>query len=360
LVRIAEERSAVRTNFWSKITRSNFIIKLRNWEYWPFGVIQFPFFAYWLWLSLKARSLVFFSASNPGIYTGGMFGESKSDILEKIPAEYIARSERITFPSDKETVLQKMKDMDLSFPVIFKPDLGERGWMVKKVSCQADVEDYLNTIGIDFIVQELIDLPLEFGVFYRRFPSEPTGLVTSIVMKQMLAIEGDGRSTFKQLVLGQERAKLQWHRLRTIYQNRLNSIPAKGERIELISIGNHCLGTKFVDGSHLISEQLNTSFDLLSRKIPGFYFGRYDLRAASIDDLAEGKIKIMELNGCGAEPAHIYSPGYSLTNALKVMLQHWNDMYRVSIENNRRGVAFMSMREGIRAYKKFRAIFNSK
>ena len=45
-------------------------IRLTSWEYWPFGIVQAPIFIYWLWLSIKARTPFFFSASNPGIQIG--------------------------------------------------------------------------------------------------------------------------------------------------------------------------------------------------------------------------------------------------------------------------------------------------
>jgi len=358
LIRLAEERLDVNGNSLNTVKQSNFMIRLKSWEYWPFGIIQLPFFFYWLWLSLKARSLLFFSASNPGILTGGMFGESKFDILMKIPHDKVARSGLIVPPATREDVIQKMNDMRLEFPVIFKPDLGERGWMVQRIDSAADIDRYLQSVRTNFIVQELIDLPLEFGVFYRRFPSDSRGVVTSIVIKEMLAIEGDGQTSFKELILRKERAKLQWKNLQVVFHDRLDSVPAPGEQIELESIGNHCRGTKFLDGSDLITEKLSESFDALSRQIPGFYFGRYDLRTASVTDLTEGNVKIMELNGCGAEPAHIYDPRHSLLRAMNVMRHHWGDMYRISIENHLRGIPFMTFREGIRTYRNFRATIN--
>ena len=36
-------------------------------------------------------------------------------------------------------------------------------------------------------------------------------------------------------------------------------------------------------------------------------------------DLARGRVKILELNGCGAEPAHIYDPAFTLAKAMKAM-----------------------------------------
>ena len=136
----------------------------------------------------------------------------------------------------------------------------------------------------------------------------------------------------------------------------LDVILDKGKRMELVSIGNHCLGTKFLDGNHLINEKLTASFDRISKQVNGFYFGRYDLRCASLADLENGKIKIMELNGCGAEPAHIYHPGASLVKAMKVLITHWKNMYRISVENHKQGVPYLTLREGRAIYKKVKAL----
>ena len=283
-------------------------------------------------------------------------GESKFDVLRKIPKELIPKSTLITVPTSVEDVLSRMHELSYQLPVVFKPDLGERGWMVRIIKSEEDIQDYLSSIRINFIIQDRVDLPLEFGVYYRRFPSEDAGTVTSIVMKEMLTIEGDGVSTIEQLILNKDRAKLQWEVLRNRYADQLHTILPKGKRMELVSIGNHCLGTKFLDGNYLINDRLSASFDRISKQIDGFYFGRFDLKATSIEDLNEGNVMVMELNGCGAEPAHIYQPGYSLWQALKAMARHWRELYRVSIENHRRGVPFMTIREGWSIYKKVRAI----
>jgi hypothetical protein len=336
-----------------RILKSNFFIKLRQWEYWPFWIVHAPVFAYWLWLSLKARSLFFFSASNPGILLGGMFGESKFEVHEKLPPGCSPNTILIRHPATRDRVLQDIRENGFQFPVIFKPDLGERGWMVKRINDPTDVEGYLGRVKVNFLIQEFVDLPLEFGVFYVRYPEEPTGRVISIVGKEMLFVTGDGISTLQDLILANDRAKLQWETLRYTYRQRLEEVLANGQRLELVSIGNHCLGTKFLNSNHLISEKLSASFDRISRQVEGFYFGRYDLRAASLEDLENGKVQIMELNGCGAEPAHIYEPGFSLWEAMKVMFQHWKDIYRISTANHKQGVAFVSFREGKALYKRF-------
>lgn len=343
-------------NFFSGIFNSNFFIKARSWEYWPFGILQAPIFPYWLWLSLKARSLVYFSASNPGILMGGMFGESKFQVLELVPADRKPRTILIKLPSTTSEIIRQLNDNDLTLPLIFKPDLGERGWMVRKVNTPEDIEQYLSEINIDFLAQEFIELPLEFGVFYVRYPNEAAGRVTSIVGKEMLFVKGDGKKTLKKLILKKDRAKLQWDKLKEVYDRKLDEIVGVGEKIELISIGNHCLGTKFLNENRLITDRLSASFDKISKQIDGFYFGRFDLRTASIEDLENGNVKILELNGCGAEPAHIYDPNFSFIRAVGVLWKHWSDIYKISKENHKRGVEYISFQEARNIYKKFKAL----
>lgn len=338
-----------------KLLQSNFFIRLTSWEYWPFGIVQLPFFIYWLWLSLKARSILFFSASNPSILMGGMLGESKFDVLELIPGQYKPLTVLIKVPITITQLREKLTENKFQFPLIFKPDMGERGFMVKRIYNEADIEQYLKRIKANFLVQELVDLPVECGVFYTRFPNEEKGTVTSLVLKEMLTVTGNGVQTLQELILDKPRAKLQWDVLKELHADRLDEIIKKEEVITLVAIGNHCLGTKFLDGEKHINERLSDTFDSISKQIPEFYFGRYDLRCASIQDLYEGKIKIMELNGCGAEPAHIYQPGYSLFKALGVLFTHWKNLFIISMQNHNRGVPFVSFKEGKSIYKNFKA-----
>src|ERR1044071_3517889 len=98
------------------ILRNNFFIKLLNWEYWPFGIVQFPIFFYWAWLSLRSRSITFFSATNPGILMGGMFGESKYDVILKLPQHLVPKTILINLPATAPNVLERLRSEGFSFP----------------------------------------------------------------------------------------------------------------------------------------------------------------------------------------------------------------------------------------------------
>lgn len=346
------------SSWWEQQIRSRpFLIRLRSWEYWPFAVVYAPVFLYYGWLSLRARSWFFFSASNPGIETGGMRGESKVETLNRIGAAY--KPKTLFFSQPQATITNLLNQMMLAgfwFPIIAKPDRGERGFRVERLTTEAELTEYLQTNHQNLIVQEYVDEPLELGVFYYRFPGEGTGTVSSIVVKEFLSVTGNGRQSIRQLLAQNERAVLQQAVLDQRYGKDLDEVLPTGEQRVLMPIGNHCRGTAFLNGNHLITPELTAVFDRIAADIDGFYYGRFDLRCRSVAHLLRGEtIRIMELNGAGAEPAHIYQPGFSIWEGWRVLLRHWQVLYQISSENHRRGIPYMTFPEAWGFYQRSRA-----
>ena len=336
------------------VALQNFWHKLRHWEYWPWYIVYLPIFAYWLWCGLKARALFYMSAANPGFAYGGILGASKKDILDKLPAELVPTTILQSPPHELPRTLRAMQAAGLNFPVIAKPDVGERGFRVSLLYNSTDLEHYLQQTTDTIILQEYIDLPLEVGVFYYRLPGDETGQVSSVVVKGLLKVTGDGHHSVAQLMQGNPRARLQLRRLQKKNDQRLDAVPQPGEEVLLEPIGNHVRGTTFLDGTHLINEQLHRTFNHLAHQIDGFYYGRFDLRCANVEALYKGNFKILELNGAASEPAHIYAPGFTLLRAYGVLFRHWRTLYQISRANHRQGVPYMSWRMGLEAIRRSR------
>jgi hypothetical protein len=321
-----------------------FKIKLFNWEYWPIWVVYFPMIFYYIYLSIKSKSLFFFSASNPTIETGGMFFESKWKIYNLIPQEFFPITIFVDYEENVESILSKLKESNLNFPIIAKPDRGERGGAVKILRSENDLLDYRTKIKVTFLIQAYINYPLELSVFYARKPSENKGILTSVTLKKLLEVTGDGKSDLETLIRKNDRAFLQLEALKSKID--LTKVIPKDENIVLVPYGNHVRGAMFLDYNHIIDEELTDTFDKISKQIDGFYFGRYDLRCTSLEDLKAGKnIMILELNGSGAEPAHIYQPGYSFFKAQQSLALYYSLMYQISAENHKKGVPFMTRKE---------------
>jgi hypothetical protein len=306
-----------------------------------------------MWQAMRCKSLFFFSASNPTIESGGMLGESKSQILDLVPEGVKPITLFFLKGQEVEEIILALELKHLTYPLIAKPDMGERGWQVEKIKNQGALEKYIHQSTVDFIIQEYIDLPIELGVFYYRMPDQEQGEVSSIVVKDMLKVRGNGNSTLRELMMQYDRAKLQ---IATLEQVRdLSIIPVDGEEVELVAIGNHGKGTTFLNGNHLITNELQQQFDQLSKKVDGFFYGRYDLRCASYDALNRGEMKIMELNGAGAEPAHIYHPGFSLMEAYRVLFKHWRVLAQISRANHQKGVKYLTFGEAKHIWARIKA-----
>jgi hypothetical protein len=122
-----------------------------------------------------------------------------------------------------------------------------------------------------------------------------------------------------------------------IHSNKLEVVLEKGSEKVLNIIGNHSKGTQFINGNHLISKNLEHTFDQLFSKIPNVYYGRIDLKYDSFDNLIKGiNFKIIEMNGIISEPTHIYDKEKSTyLKALKDIRTHWKLMYEIAVQNHK-------------------------
>ncbi|HEU5166102.1 MAG TPA: hypothetical protein VFU29_11210, partial [Chitinophagaceae bacterium] len=330
-----------------------FFIKLFNWEYWPFNVVYGPLFLYWFFLCLKARSFFFFNTSNPTIKNGGFLMESKKEIYDLIPADLYPTTLFFKANTPIENVLKEIELSEVKFPVIGKPDIGMKGMMVKKLENINDLQEYGLNSRVDFLIQEFVPYQNEVGIFYYRYPNEEKGHLSGIVKKEFLAVVGDGVSTVGQLLLKNKRAVLQLPILRRSEKDKMNIILKYGEELILVPYGNHVRGAKFLDDSRLIDEDLTNTIDSICKKVNGFYFGRLDIRFKSWEELKQGKnFSIIELNGSGSEPTHIYDPRHSVFWAWKEITKHWRILYRISKMNHQlQKTPYMTTRMGLDMFK---------
>lgn len=329
-----------------------FFHKITNWEYWPFQVIYIPIYFQWAFYSIKAKSIFFCNASNPTITNGGFVMESKKEIYDLIPQKYYPKTELIKTDFNLEYIISIIENSGMKYPFIAKPDVGLRGTAVKKINNSNDLKVYAEKANFDYVIQEFIPYENEIGVFYVRYPNQKEGKITGIVDKEFLIVTGDGKSTIAQLLLKNPRYELQFDVLKQEYGGQLQKVLPKGEKHNLVPYGNHARGTKFTDISHKNSVKLTQTFNEMCTQIPGFYFGRLDVMYSSFEELENGiNFQIVELNGSGSEPTHIYDPKHSLFFAWKELMRHIKYMFEISVENNKLGFPYLSHKEGMQQYR---------
>lgn len=332
-------------------------IILFNWEYWSFNVVYMPIYFYWFWLSIKARSFFFFSTSNPSIENAGFIMESKKAIYDILPTSFYPKTILLTKNTTRSAIQNYLTQHKLQFPLVAKPNIGERGNAVKKLFSIQDVLSYQQKTAVDFILQEWCNYENEIGVFYCRYPNQPKGFITGIVKKEFFALKGNGINTIQELICKEDRFFLQLHTLQKLLPNEMHVVLAKDEEKVLIPYGNHCRGTKFLNYSFKIDNTLQETFNAICSQIPNFYFGRMDIRFESWELLKQRKnFSIIELNGAGSEPTHIYDPKHSIFFAWKEIAKHLHILYTIAKQNKQlKGLSYLSLQQGIALFKSKKA-----
>lgn len=141
-----------------------------------------------------------------------------------------------------DLVMEKIKHLQLDYPLIGKPDIGMKGMAVKKLHTEKELIEYAINSKVNFLIQEFIPFDNEIGLFYYRFPGEKTGHISGIVGKEFLAVTGDGFSTVKELLKQDKRYILQLPVLIKTYGEKLNLVLEEGENFLLVPYGNHVRG----------------------------------------------------------------------------------------------------------------------
>lgn len=320
--------------------------RLTTWEYLPWWLANVPVYLFWLWFALRARHLFFFSNVNPNIPLGGAVGESKHRILQLLPPQIVPRTLLVAAGEPKQNLQQALDTAGITWPVIAKPDVGERGFLVKKVDDLDALHQHLTRYPVPFIVQEFLTLPMEASVLFHRFPGQHGAFgITSVCIKAFLTVHGDGHSDVRTLMAQEVRAALQLERFEQEFPEILAKVPAAGETLLLEPIGNHSRGTKFLNGNHLIGPALVAAFEPICRNIEGVYYGRFDLKCASEEALLRGECQVMEMNGVLGEPAHVYDPAFGMWRAYADLYRHWRLLYRLHRAQRRAGTRPTSYRE---------------
>jgi len=324
------------------------VARALRWEFWPMWLFYAPVGVWVLYLAGRYRGLSTMTAANPGIPDGGTVGESKFDILSKLPADCVIPSALIA-PGDVfarvELVREHLEMAGWQFPVVMKPDVGQRGAGVKLASNAGDVETYFSQVADPVVVQPYHPGPFEAGVFYYRRPGAERGRILSITDKHFPVIVGDGVSTVEQLIWAHPRYRLQGDTFIARHADALQRVLDSGERLALGIAGNHCQGTLFLDGRDLITPALEERVDLIARGFEGFFVGRFDIRYRDVERFKAGTdLAIVELNGATAESTNIYDPHTTLFDAYRQLFRQWSIVFSIGAANRAAGAPVTSYR----------------
>lgn len=324
------------------------LARLARWEFWPAWAFYPPIVGYIAWRTLRSPYRLAFTAANPGIIASGVVGETKHEALEPLQTnapQYVGRFERLSHAESFTARMARVRAFVIEgggYPVVCKPDIGQRGRGVAVIHSEEEARHYLEGASDDVILQRYVS-GAEFGVFVYRDPKTSKVELLSIVRKCFPSVTGDGVRTLAALIRDDERARLIAPGLWQRFAARLHEVPGVDQKIQLVEIGAHSRGSLFLDGNDLATEPLRLTMSKILDAVPGYQFGRIDLRCPDEAALRSGLgIQVMEMNGVTAESAHIYHPGSSLLLAWRTMIGQWRLAFEIGEANAANGAPVTS------------------
>jgi len=325
----------------------------------PVILFYVPLGIQWLWLGLRHGDLSLPALANPNIEAGGLWGESKSSYLDMVAADQrrwlapYATMRRSRDPGSAQADVTRaqaaMQATGLGFPVVVKPDIGWRGFGVRLVQDAGALATYLAAFpaGEALILQRPVPYDGEAGVLYARLPGEADGRVISLTFRYFPTVVGDGQTMLRDLILRDQRTA--WkagshfgleslHSGRSIHD--LEHVPAEGEVVRLSFIGSNRVGGLYRDAREHITPALERRFDAISKALPEFYYGRYDIRFRSTDELRDGEaFEIIEVNGAGGESINVWDPKMPLGQVYRELFDQQRLLFEIGRRNRGRGYA---------------------
>lgn len=331
----------------------------------PEWAFYLPIVLIWLFLAVRYRSLTLPTAANPSFEAGGLIGESKHQVMSQAtdavaswfaPYVVLTRSDDTqAAAADGVRAAQALVQAGLSFPLVAKPDLGHHGHGVVMIPDGAALERYVEAFpgGETIILQQLVTFEGEAGVFYVRIPGERSGRIFSLNLSEPAHVTGDGSSSLRTLLASSSTVA----RCRDIHlaaqADRLDWVPATGERVTLAFARSHRLGAVLKDGRSLISPELLKRFDEIADGIPGFFFGRFEVRFRDLEEFRRGEgFRIVEINGAGAEANHIWDRNSRLSSAYATLFEQFRLAFHIGHLNRQRGAEPMGLLRLTRLFRK--------
>ena len=316
------------------------------WRNWPVPILYFPITLFVFTIGfLCTRRFFFFSAANPKISLGGFAGDSKSQILAKIPEAYLPYFFVVEPGSLFVEVANKLRLEKLNFPLMAKPDLGESGFLVKKIQTLEQLLKYHQEHPTRYILQEFVDWPMELSILIHTNSGKLE--ITSITERIHFHVIGNGISSIKELITNHSQGKRKYKFISKHPDYSLEEIPENGLVIYPNSVGNWDYGATYLQRDIDPNSQLEDFFHHFNEKISLFEYGRYDIKCKDWESFLNGEFKVLEINGVKGEPIHIYDPKYSLLQAYRIIFQQWKIILQLSQKNIKKGFVPPSLGKSI-------------
>ena len=310
-------------------------------SFWADWVFFTPVVIYVICLMLWYRHLFYLLYVNPGINISNFFSETKWSIHKSfseknhfLPYFYLPYKKQQDSKERFEYFKQLLSQKNLRFPLILKPNLGFKGYGLKRVSSMEEAREHLEHIQCPFALQTYSFFPEEVGIFYYRYPNEEKGRILSITKKEAASVTGDGRNSLADLILKNEKLSTNAGFYFKRAPMSLGSVVPQGEKVILSPPGNHCQGALFYKANHLWTPALEEKIDTISKSISGFFAGRFDIKYPSDEELKKGQnMDIIELNSFLAMDTNAYDNRNNPLQSYSILFRQYHILFKIGKKN---------------------------
>lgn len=335
-------------------------LKLNDFRHWSYQMHYAPMIAYHLFLTARYHDVLLVTCANSNKHLRTLYHDGKSYVCTLLskhsPAHALATYKLLASLSSKQKCAHSehfIAQHNLTYPVVIKPDfgLGGRGVVIAKNVHELH-KKLQQDLGRDLLVQEYAAGD-EYGIVYYRYPDEEHGHIFSLFKKEVPQVIGNGTASVQELILAHPYHKYHAKKFFKEHVKSLHQVPKAGAPFFLSELANRAQGGIFVERPDLVTPALLTAVDTMSKKIKGFFYGRYDVKAVSETLLTAGNFRVIELNALPCGTGRWLDEKHTLLSGYQELLAAWELAFKIGERNRRLGVKPLTMQEFMKAYNRF-------
>jgi hypothetical protein len=254
-----------------------------------------------------------FLDANPQLELGGLPIASKGSRYGTDPPYLPSLTiDRGTDPPVIETFME-----DHASAFVLKPLFGSRGRGIRKVSALDEIVPAVQEEPM--VLQPYVDAPKEYGVNVMRIGSRLK--IYGLTEVPVRAVWGDGERGLQALA-----EETYGPEIASQVENG-DWVPSDGQHVPIQVAAQPGTGRTCRDVTDRVTPTLRASLEEAADQI-GLRFGRFDVKAQSLEALQEGEFYVLEANGSPSLDLTLYDDRYSLSVKIERLRAHWNEFFR--------------------------------
>lgn len=253
-----------------------------------------------------------FLDANPDLRLGGLPIASKLSRYGSEPP-YLPS---LTVDADTDRATLDAFASDHGFPLVVKPLFGAHSRDIHRV-CTVDAVQEA-AAREPMIVQPYVEAPLEYGINIGRVGERVK--IYGLTEVTLPSVWGDGERSLATLATEKYDVDM------AAALDHGDWVPPAGRHVPLQVAADVETGSYFRDITNEITPALRAACQDAADQI-GLQFGRFDVKADSLEALQTGDFHVLEVNGSPSMDLTLYDERHGLSVMIERLRAHWNQLF---------------------------------